>query len=161
MSRGNWSKDSWVNYSALQQVEWPDQQQYEKILQQITALPPLVFAGEIRHELRDETSQGLPFSIDNPPSAFNIRCFGNVCILSHSYSPSGGRNLLRLQPTKRFDLSAMNETLAILNSHELGELYGNYFAAKEKIILYKAEYLRQSKLKKSTKCTRAKTSMNP
>jgi len=48
ISRGNWSKDSWKNHPALQQAVWPNQQAYEKILQQITALPPLVFAGEIR-----------------------------------------------------------------------------------------------------------------
>ncbi|MFH2131083.1 MAG: 3-deoxy-7-phosphoheptulonate synthase class II [bacterium] len=46
--RETWSKDSWKNYPALQQAEWPDQEAYEKILRQITTLPPLVFAGEIR-----------------------------------------------------------------------------------------------------------------
>lgn len=63
MSRGNWSKDSWKSYPALQQAEWPDQQAYEKILQQITTLPPLVFAGEIRKlkTLLSDASEGKAF----------------------------------------------------------------------------------------------------
>lgn len=63
MSRGNWSKDSWQNYPALQQAEWPDQQAYQKILQQITSLPPLVFAGEIRKlkTLLSDAAQGKAF----------------------------------------------------------------------------------------------------
>ena len=32
----------------MQQVDWPDSEQYGSTLQQITKLPPLVFAGEIR-----------------------------------------------------------------------------------------------------------------
>ena len=48
MSRENWSKDSWKGFPALQQAEWPDKQKLNAVLQQITALPPLVFAGEIR-----------------------------------------------------------------------------------------------------------------
>ncbi|MBT3226877.1 MAG: 3-deoxy-7-phosphoheptulonate synthase class II [Deltaproteobacteria bacterium] len=63
MSRENWSKDSWQSYPALQQAEWPDQQAYQKILQQITALPPLVFAGEIRKlkALLADAAQGKAF----------------------------------------------------------------------------------------------------
>ncbi len=63
MSRGIWSKDSWHNFPALQQAEWPDQQAYQKILQQITSLPPLVFAGEIRKlkTLLADAAQGKAF----------------------------------------------------------------------------------------------------
>ncbi|TBV81096.1 MAG: 3-deoxy-7-phosphoheptulonate synthase class II [Desulfobulbaceae bacterium] len=43
-----WTKDSWRNFSALQQPDWPDHQALDEALTTISALPPLVFAGEIR-----------------------------------------------------------------------------------------------------------------
>ena len=48
MSSENWKRDSWKSFPAEQQVEWPDQQKYANTLDELTALPPLVFAGEIR-----------------------------------------------------------------------------------------------------------------
>ncbi len=48
MNTSPWSKDSWKSYPAMQQVDWPDKEQHASVLQQITDLPPLVFAGEIR-----------------------------------------------------------------------------------------------------------------
>jgi 3-deoxy-7-phosphoheptulonate synthase len=44
----NWTKSSWKNHTALQQPTWPDQQAVEKVLADLSTLPPLVFAGEIR-----------------------------------------------------------------------------------------------------------------
>ncbi len=44
----NWSKTSYRNKTALQQPGWPDREQYEKVVRSLSALPPLVFAGEIR-----------------------------------------------------------------------------------------------------------------
>ena len=44
----NWSKTSYRNKTALQQPDWPDREQYEKVVRSLSALPPLVFAGEIR-----------------------------------------------------------------------------------------------------------------
>ncbi|EKD34001.1 MAG: hypothetical protein ACD_75C02512G0003 [uncultured bacterium] len=44
----NWTKSSWKNHTALQQPNWPDQQAVEKVLADLSTLPPLVFAGEIR-----------------------------------------------------------------------------------------------------------------
>jgi 3-deoxy-7-phosphoheptulonate synthase len=44
----NWSKTSWHNFPALQQPNWPDKDRYDEIVQTISLLPPLVFAGEIR-----------------------------------------------------------------------------------------------------------------
>lgn len=44
----NWSKSSWQNFTALQQPNWPDRQEYRSALATIAELPPLVFAGEIR-----------------------------------------------------------------------------------------------------------------
>ncbi|WP_136796086.1 MULTISPECIES: class II 3-deoxy-7-phosphoheptulonate synthase [Desulfosediminicola] len=43
-----WTKSSWKNYTALQQPNWPDQQEVDRVLQHLSILPPLVFAGEIR-----------------------------------------------------------------------------------------------------------------
>lgn len=44
----NWTKSSWKNHTALQQPNWPDPQAVEKVLADLSTLPPLVFAGEIR-----------------------------------------------------------------------------------------------------------------
>ncbi|MBC8317582.1 MAG: 3-deoxy-7-phosphoheptulonate synthase class II [Desulfobulbaceae bacterium] len=43
-----WTKSSWQNYTALQQPNWPDKDEYQKAVDRISKLPPLVFAGEIR-----------------------------------------------------------------------------------------------------------------
>lgn len=47
-NQNNWTKSSWKNYTALQQPNWPDQQEVDRVLQHLSTLPPLVFAGEIR-----------------------------------------------------------------------------------------------------------------
>ena len=44
----NWTKSSWKNFTALQQPNWPDPQAVERVLADLSSLPPLVFAGEIR-----------------------------------------------------------------------------------------------------------------
>ncbi len=43
-----WNKSSWHNHTALQQPNWPDKDKLQEVLQTISCLPPLVFAGEIR-----------------------------------------------------------------------------------------------------------------
>jgi len=43
-----WTKSSWKNYPALQQPKWPDQAAYQKAIDEIASMPPLVFAGEVR-----------------------------------------------------------------------------------------------------------------
>ena len=47
-SRNNWTKTSWKEFTALQQPNWPEQPAVEKVLANLSTLPPLVFAGEIR-----------------------------------------------------------------------------------------------------------------
>ncbi len=47
-SRNNWTKSSWKKMTALQQPTWPDQPAVDKVLANLSTLPPLVFAGEIR-----------------------------------------------------------------------------------------------------------------
>ena len=43
-----WTKSSWKNFPALQQPKWPDQKEVDRVLADLSQLPPLVFAGEIR-----------------------------------------------------------------------------------------------------------------
>ena len=47
-ARENWTKSSWKEFTALQQPTWPEDAAVEKVLANLSALPPLVFAGEIR-----------------------------------------------------------------------------------------------------------------
>ena len=47
-TQNTWTKTGWRNHTALQQPNWPDQQAVDSILEELTQLPPLVFAGEIR-----------------------------------------------------------------------------------------------------------------
>ena len=44
----NWTKSSWKEFTALQQPNWPEQAAVDKVLANLSTLPPLVFAGEIR-----------------------------------------------------------------------------------------------------------------
>ncbi len=48
MTTNEWTKSSWKNFTALQQPLWPDQNEVNKVLTNLSSLPPLVFAGEIR-----------------------------------------------------------------------------------------------------------------
>ncbi|MEO1057777.1 MAG: 3-deoxy-7-phosphoheptulonate synthase, partial [Actinomycetota bacterium] len=53
-ARTEWSPASWREFPAGQQPDWPDAAALDQALKQISALPPLVFAGEARslqHEL--------------------------------------------------------------------------------------------------------------
>lgn len=43
-----WTKSSWKDYTALQQPNWPNPDEVKKVLDNLSILPPLVFAGEIR-----------------------------------------------------------------------------------------------------------------
>ncbi|MHB1015298.1 MAG: 3-deoxy-7-phosphoheptulonate synthase, partial [Desulfurivibrionaceae bacterium] len=48
MTQHPWSKTSWQKFTALQQPNWPDKNEFAETVQTISKLPPLVFAGEIR-----------------------------------------------------------------------------------------------------------------
>ncbi len=45
---GTWSPSSWTESAAAQQPEWPDPLALKRALGEISAMPPLVFAGESR-----------------------------------------------------------------------------------------------------------------
>ncbi|MBC8214153.1 MAG: 3-deoxy-7-phosphoheptulonate synthase [Candidatus Marinimicrobia bacterium] len=58
-----WQPNSWKNYSALQQPEWPNKNELSRNLTEIEKAPPLVFAGEVR-KLKEKlacASQGKCF----------------------------------------------------------------------------------------------------
>ncbi len=46
--QNKWTKTSWQNFTALQQPKWPDMAAHDAVIERLSALPPLVFAGEIR-----------------------------------------------------------------------------------------------------------------
>lgn len=49
----NWTINSWKNFPIRQQPPWPDEQAYEQVLDRISQLPALVFAGETRKLKQD------------------------------------------------------------------------------------------------------------
>ncbi len=48
MPKQEWNKSSWKNFPVLQQPSWPDEDIVNKVLVNLSQMPPLVFAGEIR-----------------------------------------------------------------------------------------------------------------
>ena len=44
----HWSPQSWTDFPAEQQPDWPDDTELNAVLKEISELPPLVFAGEAR-----------------------------------------------------------------------------------------------------------------
>lgn len=44
----DWTKSSWQNHTAMQQPKWPDAGQHRAAVEEISRMPPLVFAGEVR-----------------------------------------------------------------------------------------------------------------
>ena len=62
-SNTDWNPQSWRDRLALQQPQWPDADTHRQVLDQLSALPPLVFAGEAR-ELTEQlaaVSEGRAF----------------------------------------------------------------------------------------------------
>ena len=55
-SEVTWTPRSWRDRPALQQPEWPDPLALDDVLARLAALPPLVFAGEVRR-LTDSLAQ--------------------------------------------------------------------------------------------------------
>ena len=49
MAARAWSPESWRNHPALQQPDWPDTADLERVFKILAGLPPLVFAGEARN----------------------------------------------------------------------------------------------------------------
>ena len=58
-----WKPDTWKSFEASQQPVWPDSNSLQKVLDELSALPPLVFAGEARNLTQQlaAVSQGKAF----------------------------------------------------------------------------------------------------
>ena len=58
-----WKPDSWKRFEASQQPVWPDNDSLQKVLDELSELPPLVFAGEARNLTQQlaAVSQGEAF----------------------------------------------------------------------------------------------------
>jgi len=58
-----WKPDSWKSFEASQQPVWPDNDSLQKVLDELSQLPPLVFAGEARNLTQQlaAVSQGEAF----------------------------------------------------------------------------------------------------
>lgn len=52
----SWSIDSWKQFPADQQPDWPDEGNLDHALKELSGLPPLVFAGEARR-LQDQLAE--------------------------------------------------------------------------------------------------------
>ncbi len=52
----HWSPQTWRDFPVEQQPDWPNSNDLETVLKEISALPPLVFAGEAR-TLKDQLSK--------------------------------------------------------------------------------------------------------
>ncbi|MFP5297603.1 MAG: class II 3-deoxy-7-phosphoheptulonate synthase [Actinomycetota bacterium] len=72
-----WSPGSWRNLEARQQPDWPDQQALEDVLVNLSALPPLVFAGEARQltAALGRVSRGEAFMLQAGDCAESFRDF--------------------------------------------------------------------------------------
>ena len=58
-----WTPSSWRSRPVLQQPDWPDDGALDDVLKRLAALPPLVFAGEVRHLTADlaQVAEGKAF----------------------------------------------------------------------------------------------------
>ncbi|MHB1787120.1 MAG: 3-deoxy-7-phosphoheptulonate synthase, partial [Acidimicrobiales bacterium] len=48
MANVHWAPNTWRDFQAAQQPEWPDASEADRVYKQLATLPPLVFAGEAR-----------------------------------------------------------------------------------------------------------------
>ncbi len=77
MSEASWTPSSWHERAAAQQPDWPDEAALERVLKQIGALPPLVFAGEARNLTDDlaRVSRGEAFLLQAGDCAESFDAF--------------------------------------------------------------------------------------
>jgi 3-deoxy-7-phosphoheptulonate synthase len=73
----DWTPGSWQSLPAAQQPEWPDPAAYRAVLDDLRALPPLVFAGEADTltESLALVSEGKAFLLQAGDSAEGFRAF--------------------------------------------------------------------------------------
>jgi 3-deoxy-7-phosphoheptulonate synthase len=75
---GGWTPDRWRRLPAAQQPEWPDAHALELSLKALSALPPLVFAGEARdlHRSLASVAAGEAFLLQAGDCAESFNDFG-------------------------------------------------------------------------------------
>ena len=71
-----WTPDTWLTKPVAQQPSWPDTAALDGVLDQLAALPPLVFAGEARDltEALGEVAQGRAFLLQAGDCAESFDC---------------------------------------------------------------------------------------
>lgn len=72
-----WNPDSWRQFKALQQPEWPDPTALGEVLRQLSEYPPLVFAGETRNLKRRlaQVAEGEAFLLQGGDCAESFNDF--------------------------------------------------------------------------------------
>jgi 3-deoxy-7-phosphoheptulonate synthase len=72
-----WSPDSWRGRPAAQQPDWPDTASLDAVLAELSALPPLVFAGEARSltESLGRVAEGKAFLLQAGDCAESFSAF--------------------------------------------------------------------------------------
>lgn len=80
-SPDTWSPDSWRNFEALQQPSW-DAEQMKKVFEELSNVPPLVFAGEVRSLRSDleRVEQGKGFILQAGDCAESFDAFNAPAI---------------------------------------------------------------------------------
>ncbi len=74
VNQKGWSKNSWRDFQAMQQPNWPSDKELTKVLENLSILPPLVFAGEIRSlkSLLAKASKGEAFLLQGGDCSENF-----------------------------------------------------------------------------------------
>ena len=77
MSTTTWHPQSWKQFEALQQPEWPDLEVLEEVYRNLSRYPPLVFAGEVRSlkTYLAQVSQGKAFLLQGGDCAESFSDF--------------------------------------------------------------------------------------
>jgi len=77
-----WTKNSWRNYPIKQQPSYPDITEFNKVIDRLEKLPPLVFAGEVRNlqKALARVSKRQAFLLQGGDCAESFTNFGAVHI---------------------------------------------------------------------------------
>ena len=78
----HWTKSSWKKYSTHQQPEWPDENKYKKIINEISTYPPLIFdkEAELLKKYLADASEGKNFVIQGGDCAETFIDFNSKSI---------------------------------------------------------------------------------
>ncbi|HEX4519394.1 MAG TPA: 3-deoxy-7-phosphoheptulonate synthase class II [Gaiellaceae bacterium] len=93
-----WSPSSWRDFEALQQPEWPDAVEADRVRQRLHSLPPLVFAGEAR-QVRTalaEVAGGRAFLLQAGDCAESFHDFSRLTETGAAYSAVAIRERLKI-----------------------------------------------------------------